>query len=249
MNKDEYLHQLSLKFQETLGNNLTGLYLIGSACLGAYQEGKSDLDVVGVLFNPLTDTQKNDLAEKLDHQHFPCPAKGLDLVLLTKDAVANIANEPPYEFWFATGASWKQEGWEAGHAKEMLIFIELCRRHGVTLFGKTPNRFFAPVEKHLLAGAFLEMLRWHQTKILDAFHDPKGQNSVLNACRVLAFVHEGRLLSKSAGGEWLLSQEPDNETVKKALSIRSCRDHPDRRALLSEEEVALFLLKVITAIG
>ncbi|MCB0547317.1 MAG: DUF4111 domain-containing protein [Phaeodactylibacter sp.] len=246
---DHYLQQLALKLKETLGNNLIGVYLIGSACLGAYQEGKSDLDVVGVLFNPLPDKQKEDLAEKLDHQHFPCPAKGLDLVLLTEDAVANITSAPPYEFWFATGASWRQEGWEAGKAKEMLIFIELCRRHGVILAGEDPRDFFAPIEKHLLADAFLEMLRWHQTKILDAFHDPEGQNSVLNACRVLAFLREGRLLSKSAGGEWLLAQEPGNETVKKALSIRSCRDHPDRRALLSEEEVASFLSKVIAAIG
>lgn len=91
---DHYLQQLALKLKETLGNNLIGVYLIGSACLGAYQEGKSDLDVVGVLFNPLPDKQKEDLAEKLDHQHFPCPAKGLDLVLLTEDAVANITSAP-----------------------------------------------------------------------------------------------------------------------------------------------------------
>jgi streptomycin 3"-adenylyltransferase len=241
MNTNEYLSQLSLKLQEKIGSNLIGLYLIGSACLGDYHASKSDLDIVGVLFDPLSNSQKNDLAKNLDSRFFPCPAKGLDLVLFAENAVKHITPKPSFEFWFSTGAGWPNERWESDCCKEMLIFLELCRQHGITLYGQDPNQIFATVDKRLLVETFLEMLEWHQTKILDVVHDPKGQHSILNACRILAFIHEDRLLSKSDGGRWLLYREADNDIVRKALEIREENHDLD----ISKKEIARFLMNVI----
>ncbi len=242
MTKEEkYLSQLSGKLQKALGKNLIGLYQTGSSSLSNYKEGKSDLDTIGVVLEPLSRKTKDFLANELDHNSFPCPAKGLDLIICTKDTVANVKPEPHYEFWFSTGGSWSCEGWEDGKNKEIAIFIELCRRNGKTLYGENPDKLFSQVKKEWLIDAFLGELRWHQTKVLDSFHDPLGMNSVLNACRILAFVKDGELISKSAGGAWYLENESDSDLIKGALAIR------DREAeiKLKIEEISLFLKKTI----
>ena len=244
MDEKQYLHELSLKIRKTLGGQLIGLYQIGSACLGEYQKGKSDLDVVGVISNLLTDGDRNRLSRQLEHKSFACPAEGLDLYLFTKDQVAKVASEPHYEFGFTTGHNQTNGVWEKGQDAEMLIFFELCRKHGVVLFGVKPEALFAPVEKHKIVEAFLKIIRWHQTKILDPYHDPKGQNSVLNACRMLAFVKEDKWFSKSDGGKWFLSQEPNNELVKKALRIRQ----RDEDVEMNEDKICSFLSMVLEII-
>ncbi|MCB9081832.1 MAG: DUF4111 domain-containing protein [Lewinellaceae bacterium] len=239
---EDYRTKLAQRLYLLLGDGLLGLYQVGSACLGDYVPGKSDLDIVGVVRHPLSFEQGNELARGLDHSSFPCPAKGLDLVLFTAESAGSNVPEPTYEFWFATGASWHPENWETGRGTEMVIFLELCRRHGLTLFGPPPERLIASVAREYLLAAFQDMLEWHQTKVLDIFHDPRGQYSVLNACRVLAYVAEGQFLSKTAGGEWLLKQEPANAMVRQALTIRLGEANED----IDPDEITEFLQRTIT---
>ncbi len=216
----EYLEQLKSKIQCVLGPNLVGLYQIGSSCMNDFRKGKSDLDIVGVLSSEIQRNQRNEISSTLDHKNFNCPAQGLDLILFTSSVVKGIVDEPRYEFWFSTGAGWITESSGPGRTSEMHIFLAQCKEHGLTLHGPEPGLYFAQREKKKILSAFLEMLKWHQTKILDDFHDPGGQNSVLNACRVLAYLAESNLISKTAGGEWFLKKYPDNNTVQKALSSR-----------------------------
>lgn len=244
MEEKEYSRKLLLNLKEVLGNNIIGLYQIGSACLEDYKIGKSDIDMVGVLSQPISNQQREALAKSIDHSHLPCPAKGLDIVLFHKDSLTTILDEPIFEFWFATGGSWRQEGWEKGQNKEMLIFIELSRRHGITLFGDKPGTYFTHIDRRLLVNAFLEMLQWHQTQILDPFHDPDGQNSVLNACRVFAFAQTGQFFSKTRGGEWMLQKETDNEIVRKALATRNGQTV----GKVSGNEISLLLSRIINAL-
>lgn len=240
----EYLHQLSQKLQEILGGNLIGLYQTGSGSLDNYTEGKSDLDVIGVVKKPISKEDKDVLANELDHKNFPCPAKGLDLIICTKEAVSNVKSEPNYELWFSTGGSWNCEGWEEGKNKEIVIFIELCHHNGKILFGKNPKKLFSQVKREWLMDALLKELHWHQTKILDPFHDPLGMSSVLNACRILAFAKNGNLISKSEGGEWFLKNESSNDIVKGALAIRNEKVDVN----LKKEEIASFLKDTIKKI-
>jgi predicted nucleotidyltransferase len=240
-NVKKYLNQLSQKLQNSLGSNLVGIYQTGSLSLDNYMEDKSDLDVIVVINKPITKKARNTLSQELDHKNFPCPAKGLELIIFTKETLANINSEPRYEFWFGTGSDWIPENWAEGKTKEMVIFIELCRQNGRILFGKNTDDVFPSVKREWLIEAFLGELYWHQTKILDPFHDPLGMNSVLNACRILAFVKEGEMISKSAGGEWFLNYEPNNDLVKGALAIRNQNIDVE----LQKEDIDLFLKKMI----
>ena len=241
---EKYLYQLSQKLQTKLGSNLVGIYQTGSLSLDNYKEDKSDLDIVVVINRPVTKESRNTLSQELNHKNFPCPAKGLELIIFTKETLTNISSEPHYEFWFGTGSDWIHENWAEGKTKEMVIFIELCRRNGQVLFGKQTEDVFPSIKREWLIEAFLEELYWHQTKILDPFHDPFGMNSVLNACRISAFIVKGELISKSAGGEWFLTHRSKNDLVKGALAIRN--ENADIE--LKEADIDLFLRRVIKEI-
>jgi predicted peroxiredoxin len=220
MIQSTYMRELIVKVHSVLKKKLTSLYVIGSASFEDYIENKSDLDVFGITSTSLTNYEKGKLGQILDHANFPCPAKGLDIVFMTRQNIEEIKSEPVYEFWFSTGAEWPQESWESGISTEMIVFIELCKQNGIKIYGKESSIKFGEIDKRLILKAFKEILIWHKNYILNQYHDPNGQNSVLNACRILKYIETNRFYSKTDGGEQFLKDEPNNLTVQKALRIR-----------------------------
>lgn len=235
---DIYLKELVIRMTSVLKEKLNSLYLIGSASLGDYIEHRSDVDILGITNTTLTNFEKDQLAHILDFDRFPCPAEGLDMVLITQQNIEHIQPQPAYEFWFSTGAHWPKEQWEAGGNEEMLIFIEQCRQNGVKIYGNGPAIHFSIIDRKLVLKAFKKILLWHKKYILDEYHDPGGQNSVLNACRILMFVENNQFYSKTGGGKAFLKKYPDQLTVQKALSIRQNESGPK----ITAEEILEFLI-------
>jgi hypothetical protein len=238
---EAYLTELTTRCQAVLGNKLIGLYVVGSGAQ-CDQTNKSDLDVIGILFEPLPEPLKDQLAQELNHSSLPVPASGLDLLLVTRDSVQNPQESPEHQFWFSTGAAWQTEIDKGGHTSEHLIVFAVCRDKGHPLYGPAPVEIFAPAPRNLLLRALISVLEWHRKKILDPFHDPLGQYSVLNACRAWRYAEEGELTSKSAGAEWVLSKEPENVLVKSALAIRQGK----RTMPLDREEIDTFLSRILS---
>ena len=239
--EDIYLEKIKNTLYLFFNTNLFGIYQIGSGTFNDFLPGKSDLDIVVVIDQQVNEKALDELAKLLDHQNIPCPAEGLDIVIFRKNSILHLVEEPHCEFWFATGEKWEQEDWEGAENREMLIFIELCRRNGKTLFGSSPQTYFPKVKRKWLLRAFHEMLVWHKGKILDPFHDPLGQNSILNACRVLAYFRTEDLLSKTAGGKWYLENVEKDKLVQSALSVRV----DDLEVKIEKEEIDALLTKVI----
>lgn len=220
MTANEYFKGLLYRVQDILHEDLVGLYLIGSISLNDFIRSKSDFDVIGVVNKSITIKDKNKLEVSLNHENFPCPSKGLDIVLMTKENVTRVKQYPEYEFWYSTGEKWPLIHWESGANSEMSIFLELCRQHGIVIHGELPAKLISPVDTKLLYRSFQELIKWHRNYLFDEYHDPKGQNSVLNACRILKFVESKKLYSKTEGGNLYLQDNPKCLAVKRALAIR-----------------------------
>jgi hypothetical protein len=235
-----YLKELTVKVHSVLKEKLISVYVIGSASFEDYIENKSDVDVFGITSTSLTNIEKEKLGEMLDHSNFPCPAKGLDIVFMTKQHVEDILPEPVYEFWFSTGAEWPQESWEAGSSTEMIVFIELCKQHGIQIYGEESSIQLGKTDKKLILNSFKEILLWHKRYILNSYHDPNGQNSVLNACRILKYLETNKFYSKTGGGKEFLRDEPTNLTVQKALRLR----RKDNSELITREEILMLIERV-----
>src|SRR5215218_3799209 len=81
MDLDAYLAELARRLRELLGDDLLGVYAGGSYALGAYEPGRSDVDVTAVAAGPLAPASKRAVVERVRHEALACPARGLELVV------------------------------------------------------------------------------------------------------------------------------------------------------------------------
>ncbi|MHA7820832.1 MAG: aminoglycoside adenylyltransferase domain-containing protein [Erythrobacter sp.] len=215
-----YLEALTGRLKTVLGPDLVGVYLQGSASQNDLHAPRSDVDVIAVTRGAIAESLQDDLVSQLDHRSLPVPAAGLELMIVTADAARHPVAEPPYEFWFSTGAQWKLAVEGRGQTSEVLVFLATCRASGDALCGPDAREVFAAVRCPMLLSSLIDVIRWHRSRILDPLHDPLAQYSVLNASRAWMYAQDRVLGSKTQGGTWVLGREPGNELVSNALAIR-----------------------------
>lgn len=237
-----YINKLVQVHKAVLGEQLIGIYLNGSLAFEDFQPHKSDIDVLTVVRSPLTIIQKEALAKTVSYENLPVPASGLELVVTTLDQVQQPSQSPQIELQYSTSPDWPDEKPEfSGSAAELLVTFAICLQQGVAAWGKPASEVFTPIPKKWILATLIDGITWHQDKILDELHDPKGQYSVLNACRAWKFAEEGVLSSKTAGAEWVLAKYPDNQLVRHALAIRLGQDSEP----LNKESIKSFLAEII----
>lgn len=92
--------RITAAFRQELGENLTGIYLHGSAAFGSMSEG-SDLDFIAVTERPPTQEQKEHLIAALLQLEREAPAKGLEMsVVLLRDC-RDFAYPTPYQLHYS----------------------------------------------------------------------------------------------------------------------------------------------------
>lgn len=158
-----YLAKLITTLDDTLTNCLIAVYLFGSASYGAYEPGISDLDVQAVIFSPLPQSTYRKLATQLGNSTIPCPARKLEFVLYTKDAVA--AANPQFELNFNTGDGMADyfcldPSQEATHW--FLLDIVSGREKEVALLGPPPDTVFAEPRHDTVVTAIVDCIEWHR---------------------------------------------------------------------------------------
>lgn len=202
-----YLRALAARARELFGEELVGAYAGGSWALGAYRPPSSDLDVALVVRAPLTARQRSATVEALRHEALPCPAAcGLELVVYTEAVVRSATTEPAFELNLDTGAGLplrvdEAPGEIAGHW--FAIDRSILAEHGVALAGPPAPTVFASVPRAALLGVLAASVRWHREC------QPDAADSLLNACRALLRVREGRWVSKPEGARWFLDYAGD----------------------------------------
>jgi hypothetical protein len=157
---------------------LEAVYLIGSAALGSYEHGPSDVDVIAVTSRSLSLEERRALADAA--AAIPCPARKLELVvyprgsttweinLNTPDhATFDTADEPA--FWF-------------------VIDRAIAEEHVIPLLGPPWCELFDPVPRE---------------EVLDALDESLDTIGALNQARAWAWVEDGEWLSKPDAQRWL----------------------------------------------
>jgi Domain of unknown function (DUF4111) len=172
---------------------LDAVYLLGSAALGAYEQGRSDADVVAVTSRSLSLDERRGLAEAA--AAIPCPARKLELVvyprggdsweinLNTGEHVSfDTAEEPG--FWFVLDRA-------------------IAEQHAVALLGPPWSESFPPVPRETVLDALGQALEWQERD------EPTGRSSVLNACRAWCWLETGRWVTKPEAARWLRERVRD----------------------------------------
>ena len=205
-----YLDELVRRLGELLGPELVGVYAGGSWALGGYEPGPSDLDVAVVVRKPLTDEVADRIVAELRHKCFPCPARGLELVVYTDRAARTSAVEPGFELNLNTGSGLTfraDREPQPGERHWFAIDRSVLAQHGIALFGPPAADVFAPIAPDDLRPVLADVLRWYEREA------PESEDAVLNAGRSLRFVRDGLWLPKPALRAWAAEQPGTNAEI------------------------------------
>src|SRR3954452_3765525 len=198
---DAYLAELARRLRDVLGDDLLAVYAGGSYAFGAYEPGRSDVDVTAVARGPLAPAVKRAVVERVRHEALPCPARGLELVIYPLGIARGGGGEPGFELNVNTGAHLPFRVDEApGDIEGFWFAIDraILREHGIPLLGPPPAEVFAPIPRPTLLRLLGESVRWHRGEA----GQPTAADAVLNTARALRFAADGTWAAKRAAGEW-----------------------------------------------
>jgi hypothetical protein len=223
-----YVRTLARRLEDVLGDDLVGVYLVGSAALGGYVPGRSDVDVAVAAAGPLDRAVKQTLARELSHERIPCPTKGLELVVYP-------AGSGAFELNLNTGPG-IPEHVSFDPVEEPFHWFVLDRAIGdaqaVVVEGPPWGEALPRPSRAEVLAALDAVLEWQEGA------EPGAPNSVLNACRAWRLAEEGVLSSKDDAAAWARPRLADPGLVDRALALRRGEeaeplDEGDVRALLA----------------
>jgi Nucleotidyltransferase domain/Domain of unknown function (DUF4111) len=197
-----YADTLAHASSRALDDALAAVILHGSLTLGDYLPGRSDIDLLLIVNDPLTDAHLADLAKAVGQQRPRGPVR-VDLRVVTRTAAGAPSSLPPMEAYLRIKGPERRvhvEGRDRGE-RDLAVELSVCRAHGRSLFGAPPSDLIGRVpDLWVLDAGDAQLADW-QTIGDDP---PYAQMAVLSACRVWRFAEERRHSSKDAAGLWAL---------------------------------------------
>lgn len=246
---DKLLNRFTHVSQSTFGPNLLGVYLHGSLAMGCFNPQNSDIDLLLVVDTEPSDADKLAFMEQVISMNDEAPAKGLELSVVTRDAVMPFRYPTPFVLHFSPmHLDWFQRDPNGyvqhmkGEDPDLAAHCTILRKYGVVLYGAPIADTFGEVPKD----AYLDSI-WQDVSSAeeDILRDP--MYITLNLCRVLAYVRDGLILSKQAGGTWGLSHLPENHhpLIQQALSCYAA----DSTMTLNDTDAIAFASQMVTEIA
>jgi hypothetical protein len=184
-----YLNELTRRLDNILASR-AGVYLIGSAAVGAYRPGASDLDVIAAADAVGEDAVEAILA-RCSHEALPCPARKLELVVYEWDALARPGERPRWTLNFDTGKGERHVGRDPVQEPPHWFVLDLAfaRRHAVTLAGPPATDAIGAIPDELIRSALADAVAWY------AEHEP-GEPARLAARRARHWQATGEFATK-----------------------------------------------------
>lgn len=199
-----------------LGDNLTGIYLHGSAVMGCFNSKKSDIDLLIVVNDDISNEIKMQYMDMVVELNREAPEKGIELSIVKEAVCKPFVYPTPFELHFSIAhLNWYQSNPAdyvermKGTDKDLAAHFTVIYHRGKTLYGKEIKSVFSKVSS-----------RDYMDSIWSDIEDAKEEivtNTMyitLNLCRVLAYKREGLILSKQEGGEWAMNALPVSEYQK-----------------------------------
>lgn len=218
----ELLDKFVSHSKEILESNLTGIYLHGSAVMGCFQPGKSDLDLLIVVKEEVSDEAKRQFMDMVVELNKQAPSKGLELSIVKEEVCKPFVYPTPFELHFSIAhLAWYQNNPQEyvekmkGTDNDLAAHFTITYHRGRVLYGKDIPEVFAPVP----SADYLDSI-WCDIENAPEEIAENPMYLTLNLCRVLAYVKEGLITSKQEGGEWGLEnmiQREYQELIQKAL--------------------------------
>ncbi|AYF27431.1 nucleotidyltransferase [Micromonospora tulbaghiae] len=225
----DYLAEVVRRSRDVLGDDLVGAYAAGSVGLGAYQPGRSDVDVALVAAGPMPEPDKRLLVDRLRHGSLPCPARGLELVVYRRDVAASGTPEPGFEVELNTGATMPFRATydpadrpAADGRFWYALDRSILRQSGRTLIGPPAADVFADPSPEALRALLADALRWWLALPTPPGDEPApgAEDAVLGACRTLVRYRDSVWLGKVDAGLRVAADDPDAALIRASIEAR-----------------------------
>jgi hypothetical protein len=188
-----YLAAVREVIVEELGDLLVGCYVYGSVLTGEFVPGRSDLDLVTLTRTWLPEATEEAVAHRLRVLPRPAALKGLDIWFLPVATATHPGETPRYQMRMLTSLDFVHHDERTRQGDPRLaMLLAICRNHSMAVIGPQPARVIGRIP---LAGILSGMLA-------DLGSHAPPHYRVLNACRDLHFLVEGRMCSKLQGVAW-----------------------------------------------
>ena len=193
--------------QKIIGHRLTGVYLHGSMAMGCFHADKSDIDLIVIIEDDLTNQQKISLMEEIIRLNRMAPAKGLELSFVKKEYCKPFVYPTPFELHFSPAhLQWFLDRPEdyvqkmKGEDKDLAAHFTIINRYGVQLYGEAIADVFGEVPRK----DYIDSI-WYDIHNAAQEISDHPMSVILNLCRALAYVRDDLVLSKARGGAWALT--------------------------------------------
>ncbi len=222
MDYQNIINEFAVACKEIFEENLTGVYLHGSMAMGCFNPRKSDIDILVIVKDDISDEQKTQFMERVVKMNESAPKKGLEMSVVKEKYCNPFVYPTPFELHFSPmHLAWfreKPEDYVAkmkGTDKDLAAHFMITGRYGMVLCGKPVNAVFGAVPKEDYIDSIYGDIENAPKDILD-----DGVYMTLNLCRVLAFLRDNVCLSKEQGGRWGLERLPEkyHAMVESALN-------------------------------
>lgn len=220
----EYEELIGCLVQQTkiiFEKNLTGIYLHGSIVMGCFRAEKSDIDVLVVVKDHISNEKKRAYMDRIVEWNKQAPAKGIELSIVREEVCNPFVYPTPFELHFsAAHLEWYKSDPDdyiekmKGTDKDLAAHFTMISHRGKAIYGKSVKEVFAEVSRE----NYLDSV-WYDIENAQEEITENPTYFTLNLCRTLAFVEEHLILSKQEGGEWGLLNVPQiyRELISDAL--------------------------------
>lgn len=212
-------------FQQWLSANLTGVYLHGSLAMGCFNPAGSDLDLLVITKQSMSLEQKHALIEALLRlSRHPAP---IEISFLSATDLIPWRYPTPFDLHYSEG--WREryeqalagDGWQHWNDSrqtdaDLAAHITITRARGICLLGQPIAQALPSVPRQDYIASIWEDFHWERAR---AAENPPY--FILSACRVAAYLLDGRLCSKEEAGAWALNALPEqfHGLITQALSL------------------------------
>jgi predicted nucleotidyltransferase len=222
MPRGQTLHGLVDAAVDALGIRLVGAYLHGSAALGGWVPGASDLDVIFVAEPDPPEKALEAIAAATIDVTPAALATGVELSVISRDLALSPRAPWPFLLHVATSTTPGVESRvlrdNGSGDPDLLMHVAVARAAGLALYGPAPVTMFGAIQRTDVLTYLVGELRWASSQAPEKY-------AVLNACRALAYLETDAIVSKTDGGEWALSALPAHAD----LIARALRDFSRRQ--------------------
>jgi hypothetical protein len=198
-----YARGLTERVRDALGRRLRAAYLHGSAVLGGWVPGRSDVDMLFITADGPPEPDAAAAASVLAAPRPACPGSGLECSVVTAGQAATPRAPWPFLLHVAGAGGGGQPKIVSGSQHpgdaDLLMHYTVCRTAGWPVHGPAPRELIGSVPRPVILRYLADELGWGLEHGTEAY-------SVLNACRGLIFLADGRIVSKVAGGEIALAR-------------------------------------------